>query len=800
MMTPQHRPSLRVTAAARTEQGLLLRSEYGSMLLQPVRGDIVRVRFTRQESFGDRHTPGMVWQPEPVDWTWQETDSIVELRTACAALTVDRETFTVSYADAQGHILLREDPARPRELEGYDAFVTDPDAPARVERVQTPDGEKSFVREGGRLFDRRLFRGRVHFLWQEGESLYGLGQHEEGLLDLRGHTVYLHQANLKIAVPVLVSSLGYGILLDTYGPAVFRDDAFSHSLYLEADEEWDQYFLLGGGMDGVVRGVRTLTGRAAVPPKWVFGYFQSQERYESAQELVDTARTFRRLGLGLDCVVLDWNSWEDGYWGQKTLDPARFPDPRAMMDELHALGARLMVSVWSNPSANSPDAKAFAARGWLLPFSDQYNAFLPEARELYWHQTERGLKRFGVDAWWCDASEPLTPEWAHTEKPDPAAQYAEYVAEVQKQIPLRLSNAYCLFHTQAIYEGQRGSDTAHRPVILTRSAYTGAQRYGAVFWSGDTAASWETFRRQIAAGLNFCASGLPYWTCDTGAFFVKRGLPWFWDGQFEEGSESAAYRELYTRWFQYAAFLPLFRAHGTDTRREPWAFGGAGSPWYEAMASISRLRYRLLPLVYSAAGLAWRDGGSLMRMLAFEFPEDARARETADEYLFCGSLLVCPVTAPETELPAETEEDGSAVPCRPVYLPRGRWIDLWTNRVYEGGREILAEAPLSRIPVFVKAGAALPASRSLTRSVPREARPVPVFVYPGASGETLFYEDDGDGFGYESGDYTVTALRWDDSTRTFTAVRGGEDCTSEFEVFVMDGEQPPLPDHDLSSD
>ena len=272
----------------------------------------------------------MVWQPEPVDWTWRETDSIVELRTACAALTVDRETFTVSYADAQGHVLLREDPARPRELEGYDAFVTDPDAPARVERVQTPDGEKSFVREGGRLFDRRLFRGRVHFLWQEGESLYGLGQHEEGLLDLRGHTVYLHQANLKIAVPVLVSSLGYGILLDTYGPAVFRDRR-----------------VLPQPVSGGRRGVGPV-----LPPGRRHGRRGARHAHAhgpggSAAEVGVSAISSRRSamnrrrsswtrparsaawGSASTASVLDWNSWEDGYWGQKRSTPpaSRIPAP-----------------------------------------------------------------------------------------------------------------------------------------------------------------------------------------------------------------------------------------------------------------------------------------------------------------------------------------------------------------------------------------------------------------------------------------------------------------------------------------
>ena len=782
MVQPVPHPSRAVSRCERTDSTVTFFSEYGALRLEPVSPEIVRVRFTREDTFSQEAKPGVLPFSPFCSWKLNETKDAYTLLTDRLALTIDKTSLFICYRTRDGKLLLRENPRDSRTLEAYDSYLPNPEEPARMERVRTPDGEKVIPRDIPRVYDRRLYRCRLNLFWQEGEALYGLGQHEEGLLNLRGHTVYLHQANLKIAVPLLVSSLGYGILTDTYGPAIFRDDVFSSSIFTEADMEMDHYFLYGGNLDGVIHSCRTLTGKAAMLPRWAFGFVQSQERYETAAEMLDTAREYRRRGVGLDCIVLDWCSWEDGMWGQKTLDPARFPDPASFLAELHRKQVRFMVSIWPNMDEKTDDYRAFAERDLLLPFSNLYDATRAEGRALYWEQVRQNLYRYGVDAWWCDSSEPFTPEWTHQEKPDPAQMYQEYVENAGRQMPLRLANAYALFHAQGIYEGQRAESEEKRVVNLTRSAALGQQRYGAILWSGDTSASWQTLRRQIAAGLNFCASGLPYWTVDIGGFFVKRGDTWFWNGEYEDGCRDEGYRELYTRWYQFAAFLPMFRAHGTDTRREIWHYGDEGGAYYEAMKAANRLRYRLMPYLYSEAGHVWKDDKTLLRLLAFDFADDPNALDIADQFLFGQSLLVCPVTQP-------------AVLSRSVYLPKGcDWYDLHTNHRYCGGQTIDAQTSLESIPVFVRAGSIVPVGRaSQYAGEDTGTRPV-LCVYPGCDAHFSFYEDDGDGYGYECGEYTMTEMHWDDAAQRFSAVCGGEDCSALYEVRVMGEGKEGLPD------
>ena len=781
MISPIPRPSRAMTRLKTAGYSLTFSSAYGMLRLTAVTPEIVRVRFTRADRFSDTPKPGVVFAGEPCAVRWEETEDAVSFETERLRLLVDKATLAVRYEDADGKLLLQENPTEPRTLEAFDAFLPDPTREAKAEKIQTPDGVKLVLGDVPRVFDRRLYHCRLRLTWQENEALYGLGQHEEGLLNLRGRTVYLHQANMKIAVPVLVSSLGYGLMADSYCPAVFRDDAFDSCLATEADEEMDNYFLYGGNLDGVVRCYRTLTGKAAMLPLWAFGFVQSQERYETAQELLDVVREYRRRGVGLDCIVLDWCTWDDGMWGQKSFDHTRFPDPAAMVRELHGEHARLMVSIWPNMDEKTADYKEFADRGLLLPFGTIYDALNPEARALYWEQLRRELYPSGVDAWWCDSSEPFTPEWSHFEKPDPASMYREYVDAASRQMPQDKSCAFALYHAQAVYEGQRAESGEKRVVNLTRSASLGQQRYGTILWSGDISASWETLRRQIAAGLSFCASGLPYWTFDIGGFFVKRGAQWFWNGGYEDGCSDPAYRELFARWYQLGAFLPVFRAHGTDTRRELWNYGDEGEPYYEAMKAANRLRYRLLPYLYSCAGRVWREDWTLLRLLAFDFPDDPVARETADEFLLGGALLVCPVTEPLDRLPALSSGKPDEK-CRRVYLPAGAdWMDYYTNERFSGGQWIDAPAPIHHIPLFVRAGSLLPVSDGAPQYAEEIlGRRPEILVYPGADAAFTLYEDDGDGYAYESGAYTLTRLSWDDAARRFSAERDGKDVTAEF--------------------
>ena len=761
MLEAQARPRGRILHAERTDDGLTLRLDSGILRIEPQCEHIFRVRFSPEELRG--HTGlGISGAGRFGGWQHREEADAVVLSTGRAELHIARKDSAIRWLDEGGRLLLAENG---RAAEPFDAYPPAAQDGMVWQDIPTPDGIKRMPVPRSDVPPQTLYRTWLHFRFQDGERLYGLGQAEEGVLNLRGTAQYLHQANRKIAIPLLLSSRGWGILWATDSPAIFQDTQYGSYFFTEADEEMDYFFIAGRGFDEIIAGYRRLTGRAALPPRWVFGYLQSQERYESREELLATAAAYRARQIGLDCIVLDWCSWPAGQWGQKSFDPGHFGDMAGAIASLHAQKVRFMISIWPSMDPSGADYQAFAARGLLLPQSNVYDAFSAQARQLYWQQAEQGLFRHGVDAWWCDSSEPFTPEWTHREKPDPSRMYHEYVTSVGRHIPLRQANAYALAHARAIWEGQRDADSGKRVVNLTRSAWTGQQRYGTILWSGDTEATWETCRRQIAAGLNFCASGLPYWTLDIGGFFVKRGAQWFWNGDYDDGAADPRYGELFVRWHQLGAFLPVFRGHGTDVRRELWLAGGADPRFVEALTEAVRLRHRLLPYLYSLAGAAWLDDSTLMRLLAFDFPEDERALDTADEFMLGPALLVCPVTQPMFY--DDDRRPVSRPDCRrEVYLPGGTdWYDFHTGKRWAGGQTILADAPLERIPLFVRAGSVLPLSRPLTCAAAYRREDVTLQVYPGADGVFRFYDDAGDGDGWERGDYLRWALRWDDRAR-----------------------------------
>ncbi|MGN6713268.1 TIM-barrel domain-containing protein [Anaerocolumna jejuensis] len=765
MLVVKRRPDKKITGVKRIQDTLILYSEDGLTKLEPKSSNIIRIVYTLKDNFSGRAKPGVVYNKLFSGWDFNETEHEIKLNTGSLSLVIDKNTASIRYYDQSGKLLLGERDYESRNLEEFDSFQTVRDENIKVERIVTPDGIKEVVKEAPKVFDRKLYRTRLYLNWQEGEALYGLGQHEEGYLNLRGKTVFVHQANKKIGIPFLVSSLGYGILMDTYSPMIFNDTNSGSYFYTEADEEMDYYFIYGVNMDGVIRGYRQLTGKAVMLPKWAFGFIQSRERYETAEELNDIVKEHRKRKIGLDGIVLDWCSWEGELWGQKTFDKERFADPAAMMEELHGNHAYLMMSVWPNMSKECDNYREFEKEQLLLPASSIYDPFREEGRKLYWKQAEEGLFRHGVDAWWCDSSEPFTPEWNHMGKPEPSTMYHEFYDTASRYIPAELTNSYGLFHARTIYEGQREETEEKRVVNLTRNGYTGQQRYGAILWSGDISADWTTMKRQIAAGLNFCASGIPYWTLDIGAFFVKKGVQWFWDGDYEKGYDNLGYRELFTRWFQYGCFLPVFRSHGTDCRRELWNFGDPGNMFYDALIKMNQLRYRLMPYIYSLAAKVWKDDYTMLRLLAFDFPQDAAAREIDDQFLFGDSLMVCPVTRPmyydKGSRPVE-----NAAKTRRVYLPEGTgWYDFWTEEYYEGGQVITADAPIDRIPIYVKTGSIIPMTCSMQYVDEIPDAPIEVWVYPGRDAVYELYEDEGNSYRYEKGEYTITIMTWSEESR-----------------------------------
>lgn len=738
---------------------LYLYSEAVKHRIIPIAEDIARISCTDTESFDSGEKTGVILKTVSDGWKLSADSDTLKFSSAALSIVIDRKTASFCYSDGDGRILLREKKRDAKELDGFTAYKREA---STKESVKTADGEKTVVTDGKKIEWGRLCHTRLNLCFDDGEALYGLGQHEEGFMNLRGKTVYVYQANRKIAIPMLVSSKGWGMLFDTYSPLIFNDNEYGSYVYTEADREMDFYFISGGNPDGAVKGYRRLTGKAAMLPKWAFGYIQSQERYESFDEIISTVKEFRKRDIGMDCIVQDWCSWPDNMWGQKSFHPVRYSDPAENISKIHELNAKFMLSIWPNPSNTAPDYKEFSEKGFMIETDDYYNAFSPEARDLYWKQVRENLWKYGVDAWWCDNSEPYAPEWNHIVRACEGRAYEEFVAAANDRFDPDKLCEYPFRHAQALYEGQRGETDEKRVVNLTRCAYTGSQRFGTILWSGDTSATWDTYAKQIAAGLNFCASGLPYWTMDIGGFFVKKSVNWYWDGDYDNTVSDPAYRELYVRWFQWGAFLPTFRAHGTDCHREPWAFEDKNDMrFYNALVKVNHLRYTLLPYIYSAAANAYFEDGSIIRPLAFEYPEDEKVQDIKNQYMFGADMMVCPVTRP-----MYFDADGEIA--KPdlnvsVYLPEGGWYSLSTGEYFEGGKYISVCAPLDEIPVFVKAGSIIPFASY--KPYAQAEDDITLTVFPGKDGETALYEDSGDGYGYENGEYKLTKIIWHDSER-----------------------------------
>jgi alpha-D-xyloside xylohydrolase len=532
------------------------------------------------------------------------------------------------------------------------------------------------------------------------------------------------------------------------------------SLWSEVGDGIDYYFMYGPELDQVIAGYRRVTGQAPMMPLWAYGMWQCRQRYETQQQSLDILEGFRSRSIPLDNIVQDWFYWKADQWGSHQFDPERFPDPEGWIRTIHdKYHARLMISVWPKFYPNTENAKLLRARGflyeqdlaegekdWVNFVYTYYDAFNPEARKLFWSQIERELFRKHVDAWWMDATE---PELIHGPELEGTKTHMHPTALGSGS---RMLNAYPLVNSEAVYEGQRSATPNQRVFILTRSGFAGQQRYASATWSGDISSTWTAMRKQIPAGLGFSLSGIPYWTMDSGGFSVP--------ARFSRANPAPEdvdeWRELNTRWFQFATFVPLLRVHGEFPYREMWYFGGESHPAYQTMLKFDRLRYRLLPYIYSLAGGVTQEGGSMMRALVMDFRRDARAREIGDQYMFGPSLLVSPVTSYQAR-------------SRSVYLPQNAsWYDFWTGKMLAGGQTIEAPAPFESMPLYVKAGAIIPIGPELQYTSEKPADPITLYVYAGADGAFTIYEDEGLNYNYEDGKFTRIPLQWNNATRTLT--------------------------------
>lgn len=744
----------------------------GMLKVEFVTPDIVRVQYTEENTWMGNGTDVCVPRisDKPVRLTYTKETDCCWLKSDSLMVRVGLNTASITYLDKEGRLLLRENQKIPRvgEKKVTEQAIYDEHS---KQIKKTADGDKEIKSILRRDTIGHTWKYRINFEWQPLEALYGWGAHMEDYMNLRGKELYLCQHNLKAMVPVVNSTAGYGLLFDAGCAMMFKDNSEGSFVELEAAKQIDYYFMKGRTMDAVVANYRLLTGNSPMMPLYLFGYIQSKERYVSSDDLIHTLKEYRQRQIPIDMIVQDWNYWPQGQWGSMSMNPEFYPDKRKLADEIHSLHAKLMISIWPN-AMNCPQQEDFKRKGLLLNGTSVYDAFNPSARELYWSYANKEFFSNGFDAWWCDASEPLDADWTFMKDGygiDNHRQRWELNTNLLNSVlGAERSQLYSLYHAMGIYENQRLVNENKRVVNLTRSSYAGQQRYSTITWNGDTRATWQSFAQMIPAGLNFMATGCPYWTVDIGAFFTKNGAQWFWKGDYDKGVADMAYRELYTRMFQYGAFLPVFRSHGSDTPREVWRFGKPGEPFYESLIKMIHLRYRLLPYIYSLAGKVHRDNYTMTRALAFDFSADTRVADLKDEFMLGPALLVAPVTTPMyysvDSRPLENIEK-----IRRVYLPAGAgWTDFWTGEKYKGGQWIVSEAAIDKIPLLVRHGSIIPMGPVMQYTSEKVDAEWEIRIYPGADSSFTVYEDEGDNYNYEKGKSSSFEMKWDDKNNTLT--------------------------------
>ena len=776
-------PQFAVKQSQKDSNGVTLRTATGMMRVELCGDRVVHVVATPEAQIPTPKVPIVTGSCKVDNVHINIAKQEIRLSTAAIAVTIDTATGVTKFLSADGRIVLAE----PKQ------------------------GGKSF--DVPSVFEAKTWQVQQTFLSPSDEALYGLGQHQEGIFNVRGVPIRLHQANTNISIPFLLSSKGYGILWNnpsltdfnpadqaitidpTTGKGKFTSGAkgiygfvlssdnrkqlvleVSGQRVIDLDNEWtpssasgftdlaankeyeisahggpggvqlavrppqdtttfrsevgqgiDYYFSYGPELNRVISDYRQLTGEAPLFPKWAYGYWQCRERYHSQQEILETAAEFRKRKIPVDALVQDWQYWGKYGWSAMKFDEEHYPHPQEMLDQLHSEDLHMLISIWSRFGEETDIYKRMKAQDFLISGTPWTDFFNPGSQKAFWSELNKGIFQDGMDGWWMDASEP------------------EFDVLNGKQTFLgrgeSVRNAYPLYVTKAIYEGQRANTDRKRVAILTRSAFAGQQRNAAASWSGDISSNWITLRRQIPAGLSFSMSGMPYWTTDIGGFFRP-----------EDQYTSDAYHELLIRWFEYGAFCPIFRVHGYKSNAEVWNYGQQVE---NILTQYDELRYRLMPYIYSAAWGVTNKGETLMRALPLEFTSDAGAREISDQFMFGDALLINPVTT-----------EGATQ--RTVYLPAGTdWVDFWMGKGVKGGQSITADAPLDKMPIYVRAGSIVPYGPR-AESASAKPDPIELRIYAGSNADFALYEDEGDNYDYEHGAYSLIPLHWDNKTETLT--------------------------------
>lgn len=643
------------------------------------------------------------------------------------------------------------------------------------------------------------------FTTSKEEGLYGLGQLQNGQMMQRGMTKHLVQGNVEDVSPFFQSTKGYGVFWDNYSGTTYTDNEQETSFCSEVGDCIDYYFMYGGSADGVIAEVRALTGDVPMMPLWSYGFMQSKERYKSQEETVGVVKKYRELGIPLDCIIQDWQYWGHNYlWNAMDFQNPAFSRPKDMIDEVHALNARMMISIWSSFGPATKPYRALDKEGLLFDIETWpqsgvdgwppnleypsgvrvYDAYSPKARDIYWEHLNKGIFQLGMDGWWMDSTEP--DHFNHKE------------SDFDRQTGLgsyrSVRNAYPLVSVGGVSDHQRALTQDKRVIILTRSGFLGQQRYGSNVWSGDVQSSWDMFRKQITAGLNFSLTGMPHWNSDLGGFFAGSYNTSWGDNS---ATRNPMYQELYVRWLQFGVFCPMMRSHGADVPREFYWYGKKGEPIYDALVDAVKLRYTLLPYIYSTSWDVTHNRSTFMRALFMDFVNDKQTWIVNDEYMFGKAFLVAPVLhaqyTPEVQQKTLEENEGwnrdskksAKTPIltdfthsknMEVYLPAGtRWYNFWTNEAIEGGQKLVISTTLNRIPLFVRAGSIVPCGPDVQYTGEKKWDNLTLCVYPGENGNFTLYEDEGDNYNYENGAYTEIPMNWDNASRILTiGARKGE--------------------------
>ena len=642
------------------------------------------------------------------------------------------------------------------------------------------------------------------FTLDKGEAIYGLGTIQNGKMNRRGEHKRMEQSNLEDFQSVIQSIKGWGIYWDNYAPTQFDDDANGMSLTSEAGDYIDYYFMYGGSADGVIAQMRYLSGDVPMFPLWTYGFWQSKERYKTAAETESIVDKYRELQVPLDGIIQDWQYWGSNYlWNAMDFLSEDFVNGPQLIKNVHQKHAHFMISIWASFGPQTQQFRELNEKGLLLPIETWpqsgishiwppvmeypsgvkvYDAFSPVARDIYWKYLKK-LYDYGTDAWWMDSTDPdfFNPRESDYQHPVTGGTWRS------------LRNAFPLETVRGIYEKQRKDDRGKRVFIMTRSSFAGQQHYGSNMWSGDVNSSWDMLRKQVPAGLSFSLTGNPNFNTDIGGFFC---------GSYNtKGSGSAPknpqFQELYVRWMQYGLFCPVFRSHGADAPREIWQFGKKGEPVYDAIEQQIRLRYRLLPYLYSTAWQVTSNNQSYLRPLFSDFAADKKVWDMTDEFMFGKSILAAPIVDPQyteekiirTDAMTGWEKNTRSEETRSEecinwaesktatkYLPKGAdWYDFWTGKLYKGGQNLVLTTSLDKVPMFVRAGSILPLGPEMQYVGEKAWDNLEIRIYPGADGEFTLYEDEGDNYNYEKGYHSEIIFKWNDRTRTLSisARQGG---------------------------